>query len=270
MRLCPGLLRKHRTNTSKLGLATTIDHNVPNARAQLTLSTVTAISATVSASSSKRPSQTQCLAKDGRLPNTIKKSRQLFNGNDTPGLPKRPLLRISSNSSKVMPRTAISPQFCAKSQFIIERKAHLLSRSSCISASEIGSLGGQPSIIHPTPPPCDSPKVVTRNTVPYVLPAPARTSAPINYKKIQQSRSPHFQTSRANCPLHNYLIKQSKPPIPSPTTTREESNESGRTEPRSLRMHQRRHPDGREPHRIRLAPTQSALGLQHRCPLALP
>src|SRR6266853_5655264 len=39
-----------------------------------------------------------------------------------------------------------------------------------MSASEIAIRGGQPSITTPLPPPCDSPKVVTRKRWPNVLP----------------------------------------------------------------------------------------------------
>ena len=44
------------------------------------------------------------------------------------------------------------------------------SRSGWMSASASGSCGGQPSTTAPSAPPCDSPKVVTRNSVPKVLP----------------------------------------------------------------------------------------------------
>src|SRR5262245_9888983 len=43
------------------------------------------------------------------------------------------------------------------------------SRSRWISAALIGSRGGQPSTTTPTPPPCDSPKVVMRKIVPSEL-----------------------------------------------------------------------------------------------------
>src|SRR6266567_1800293 len=39
-----------------------------------------------------------------------------------------------------------------------------------MSASEMPIFGGQPSITTPMPPPCDSPKVVTRKSCPSVLP----------------------------------------------------------------------------------------------------
>src|SRR4029077_15900550 len=39
-----------------------------------------------------------------------------------------------------------------------------------MSASEMSMSGGQPSITTPMPPPCDSPKVVTRKSWPNVLP----------------------------------------------------------------------------------------------------
>src|SRR6267142_1351363 len=39
-----------------------------------------------------------------------------------------------------------------------------------MSASESARRGGQPSTTAPTPPPCDSPQVVTRNRRPQVLP----------------------------------------------------------------------------------------------------
>jgi hypothetical protein len=70
---------------------------------------------------------------------------------------------------------------------------YLLSSSTCMSASDSGSLGGHPSITHPTPPPCDSPNVVTRNTVPYVFPVPARTSAPCKQTELRSS-IPHTDT----------------------------------------------------------------------------
>src|SRR5205807_7202861 len=50
-----------------------------------------------------------------------------------------------------------------------------------MSASEIAIRGGQPSITTPMPPPCDSPKVVTRKRWPNVLPIPgivAQASCP--------------------------------------------------------------------------------------------
>jgi len=48
--------------------------------------------------------------------------------------------------------------------------------SSCVSFMR----GGTPSITHPTPPPCDSPKVVTRNMEPNEL-APDARAAPYNH-----------------------------------------------------------------------------------------
>ena len=45
-----------------------------------------------------------------------------------------------------------------------------LSSSYCRSSSEMGSLGGTPSMMQPTPFPCDSPNVVTRNSRPKELP----------------------------------------------------------------------------------------------------
>ena len=51
-----------------------------------------------------------------------------------------------------------------------EKATYLLSRSNCKSDSESGIRGGHPSIIQPTPPPWDSPKVETRKWVPYELP----------------------------------------------------------------------------------------------------
>src|SRR5258705_10600080 len=44
------------------------------------------------------------------------------------------------------------------------------SRSGWMSASDSASRGGQPSITAPTPAPCDSPQVVTRNRRPQVFP----------------------------------------------------------------------------------------------------
>ena len=48
-----------------------------------------------------------------------------------------------------------------------------LRRSSCswMSDSEISTPGVAPSTITPTAPPCDSPKVVSRNRCPKLLPA---------------------------------------------------------------------------------------------------
>src|SRR3954467_10484560 len=43
------------------------------------------------------------------------------------------------------------------------------SNSNWISSSEIGTRGGHPSITTPTAPPCDSPQVVIRNSVPKEL-----------------------------------------------------------------------------------------------------
>ena len=44
------------------------------------------------------------------------------------------------------------------------------SSSNCSSSCVMFSLGGTPSTTHPTPPPCDSPNVVTRNRRPKELP----------------------------------------------------------------------------------------------------
>lgn len=74
---------------------------------------------------------------------------------------------------------------------------YLLSSSTCMSASDNGSLGGHPSITHPTPPPCDSPNVVTRNTVPYVFPVPARTSAPCKQTEHQPPTQTHRHWERS-------------------------------------------------------------------------
>src|SRR5215831_18323484 len=46
------------------------------------------------------------------------------------------------------------------------------SRSGWMSASDRGRRAGQPSTTAPTPAPCDSPHVVTRNSCPQVLPTP--------------------------------------------------------------------------------------------------
>ena len=53
---------------------------------------------------------------------------------------------------------------------IYEHSSYLLSSSTWTSASERGIRGGHPSIMQPTPPPRDSPYVVTRKYVPKVFP----------------------------------------------------------------------------------------------------
>src|SRR6266705_785164 len=49
-----------------------------------------------------------------------------------------------------------------------------------MSDSEISTRGGQPSITTPMPPPCDSPKVVTRKSWPNVLPIAEYSSTAVS------------------------------------------------------------------------------------------
>ena len=62
--------------------------------------------------------------------------------------------------------TASSSSRCVTSRLCPGRRR---SRSCWMSATSSASRGGQPSTTTPTPPPCDSPKVVTRKSVPNVL-----------------------------------------------------------------------------------------------------
>jgi hypothetical protein len=62
---------------------------------------------------------------------------------------------------------------------------------------EIRNLGGTPSITHPTPLPCDSPKVVTRKAVPQVLAAPARVSAGAERRRWRRAEGGRAEAEKA-------------------------------------------------------------------------
>ncbi|KAG0586284.1 hypothetical protein KC19_2G078900 [Ceratodon purpureus] len=88
----------------------------------------------------------------------------------------------------------VSGSFCLRNRWL----CRLLSRSSYISASESLSLGGHPSMIHPTPPRA-TPRTSSRGTQSRTCSAPLR----------------QFHTQPSTFTLNNHIPNEGNPiPIP--------------------------------------------------------